>query len=261
MNVATLIKLAIAVVLALPVASQPSQAAKLVFNTQDFPPFNYAVDGVVSGPAAAIIHRVCNEIGTDCTMNLLPWKRAQAEVREGKANAMFVIGWNEKRAEWIHFTPPIMTTEYGFFVKADNPLNYREFADVQGFKVGVYGPSNTANSLEKIRKQMQAENLEAITIDMRPDDEAGFKKLALGRLNAVFSNREAGYALIAKLNLKDAVRYAGQTKRLKYYIGFSQAHNDKTTLEQFDAAYLALYKKGVIKEILDRYQMEVAAIE
>ena len=176
-----------------------------------------AIDGFVAGPAAVIIQQVCKEIDATCTINLLPWKRAQEEVRSGKTNGMFVIGWNEKRAKWVHFTPPIMTTEYGFFVKADNPLSYEQFTDVQGYKVGVYGPSNTANSLEKLRKQMQAENLKPIKIDMRPDDESGFKKLSLGRLDAVFSNREAGFALIAKLNLKDAIRYAGQSRRLKYY--------------------------------------------
>ena len=70
------------------------QAAELIFNTQDFAPFSYLTDGIVSGPATELIQRVCKEIKADCRFNLLPWKRAQNEVRSGKANAMFVIGWN-----------------------------------------------------------------------------------------------------------------------------------------------------------------------
>jgi polar amino acid transport system substrate-binding protein len=257
----TLGTLAIALALTFPMVPRAIQAAELVFNTQDFAPFSYAIDGVVSGPGKELIQRVCKEMKADCTFNLLPWKRAQDEVRSGKAKAMFVIGWNEKRAKWLHFSPPIMNTEYGFFVRKDNPLSYKQPSDIQTLTVGVYGPSNTANSLEKIKKQMQEQKLTPIKIDMRPDDEAGFKKLASGRINAVFSNRDVGFALLAKLNLKDAVRYAGPSKSLKYYIGFSQEHNDKKVLEQFDAAYLALYKAGVIKEILDRHQMEAVLIE
>jgi polar amino acid transport system substrate-binding protein len=236
-------------------------AEELKFNTQDFAPFSYEIDGVVSGPAAEIIRRVCQDMDITCTFSLLPWRRAQEEVKSGKANGMFIIGWNEKRAKWVHFTPPIMNTEYGFFVKNDNSLKYAQHSDVEGYTVGVYGPSNTANSLNKVKVKMENEILKPITIDMRPDDEAGFKKLALGRLDAVFSNRDVGYALIAKLGLKGKIRYAGASRSLKYYIGFSQEHNDKSILEKFDTTYLELYKRGVIKGILDRYQMEFAQLE
>jgi polar amino acid transport system substrate-binding protein len=253
--------LAATVLLGLQATPRISPAEELKFNTQDFPPFAYQIDGVVAGPAVDVIQRICTEIEIDCTFRLLPWKRAQGEVRSGKAHGMFVIGWNEERAKWVHFTPPLMRTEYGFFVKADNPMSYTQPADIQGKMVAVYGPSNTANSLEKIRKKMQETGIEPIKIDMRPDDEAGFKKLALGRADAVFSNREAGFALLAKLNLNDSARYAGASRSLKYYIGFSKAHTDKKLIERFDAAFVALRDKGVIQEILLKHKMEPAAID
>ncbi len=245
---------------ALLTASQ-AWSQELKFNTQDFPPFNYEIDGVVAGPAADIIVKVCAEAQIKCTFELLPWIRAQEQVKNGQANGMFIIGWNQKRAEWLHFAPPIMNTEYGIFVREDNLLQYKDLSDVQGFTVGVYGPSNTSNSLEKIRDGMKEKGLDPIKIDMRPDDESGFKKLGLGRLDAVFSNRDVGYALIAKLGLKNNIRYAGPTKKLKYYIGFSKEHNDQNILQNFDDAYLKLYKDGAVKTILERYGMEPADIE
>ena len=57
-------------------------------------------------------------------MRLLPWRRAQQEVEDGKAQGMFVIGWNAERAEWLHFSPALVNTEYGFFVRDDNPLKF-----------------------------------------------------------------------------------------------------------------------------------------
>ena len=79
-------------------ASLPASSQELKFNTQDFAPFNYEIDGVVSGPAGDIIRRVCAEMKIKCTFDLFPWTCAQAKVRKGQANAMFVISWNEKRA-------------------------------------------------------------------------------------------------------------------------------------------------------------------
>ena len=230
-------------------------AAELTFNTQDFAPFNYERNGAVAGPAADIIRKICAELRIECPMRLLPWRRAQQEVEEGKVNGMFVIGWNPARAKWLYFSPPLMTTEYGFFVRDDNPLVFKQIADVKGYTVGVYGPSNTATSLEKIKAEVGD-----LTIDMTPDDTAAFRKLALGRVRAVFSNREVGLDLLRKLGIGN-VRYAGRQQSLKYYVGFSQKHTDKTLVDQFNATFRTLHARGVIQEILARYQMQVAPLD
>jgi polar amino acid transport system substrate-binding protein len=230
-------------------------AAELILNTQDFAPFNYEVNGVVSGPAADVIRRVCGDMKVTCTMRLLPWRRAQQEVQEGKAHGMFVIGWNAERAKWLHFSPPLLNTEYGFFVREDNPLRFQHNADVKGYTVGVFGPSNTATALDAIKAEIKD-----LTIDMTPDDEAAFKKLALGRVQAVFSNRDVGHDLLRKLAISN-VRYAGRQQGLKYYIGFAQKFTDKALVDDFNATFRALHKQGVVREILARYRMEPAPLE
>ena len=230
--------------------SSVAQAVELKFNTQDFAPFNYAVDGTVSGPAAELIRNVCDEMQITCSFELLGWQRAQEEVRLGKAHGMFVIGWNEERDKWLHFSPPLLYTEYGFFVHKSNPLQFKDVTDVKGYRVGVYGPSNTSRSLEKIKAQIQN-----LSIDMRPNDEDGFRKLAAGRIDAVFSNRDVGFHLMDRLELT-TVRYAGRQRRLKYYIGFSQTHTDKDIVDRFNQTLLTLYRRGVAQRILKKYQIE-----
>lgn len=226
-----------------------AQAEELVFNTQDFAPFSFQSGEEVGGPAAEIITRVCEVEKLDCSFRLLPWKRAQAEVREGLANAMFVIGRNAEREEWLHFSPAIITTEYGFFVQENNPLEFGEVEDVRGYTVGVYGPSNTSRSLEKIRDQ-----LGDLTIEMKADDESGFRKLSLGRVDAVFSNRDVGNDMVARLGL-DNIRYAGAQRSLNYFIGFSKAHNDAAIVERFNARLSAMIGDGTIAEILSAHDM------
>jgi polar amino acid transport system substrate-binding protein len=246
-------------VVAAMVAAAPAcaQQATLRFTTQDFAPFNFAVDGKVSGPAQEIIVAACAKIKAKCTSELLPWARAQKEVMDGTANGMFVIGWNKPRAEVLHFSPPLMKTEYGFFVHVDKKLEYKDLKDVQGSMVAVYGPSNTSTSLETLRKRMIAQNLKPFEIEMRPDDEAGIRKLGANRVDAVFSNREVGFALAAKLGLREKIRYAGKTSELNYYIGFAKKHNDPKILAALDGAITALMKDGTAKKILDRFEMQL----
>jgi polar amino acid transport system substrate-binding protein len=233
----------------------PAAATELTFNTQDFAPFNYEVRGVVSGPAADVIRKVCGEMRIDCPMTLLPWRRAQQEVEEGKINGMFVIGWNAERAKWLYFSPPLLETEYGFFVRDDNPLTFKQNADVKGYVVGVFGPSNTATALQKIKAE-----LKDLTVDMTPDDVAAFKKLSLGRVQAVFSNRDVGYDVLRKLGITN-VRYAGRQQTLKYYIGFSQKFTDKKLVDEFNATFRRLHKQGVVQQVLKTYKMDAAALE
>src|SRR5262249_30724339 len=120
---------------------------------------------------------------------------------------------------------------------------------------GVFGPSNTATALEKIKAEIKD-----LTIDMTPEDEAAFKKLSVGRVQAVFSNRDVGYHLIHKLNISNA-RYTGHQQSLKYYIGFSQKFTDKAVVDQFNETFRTLHKRGLVQEILARYKMDPAPLE
>jgi len=227
----------------------------LRFTTQEFPPFSYQIGGAVSGPASEIIRAICHDMNYKCSFKSLSWTRAQIEVKQGKAHGMFVIGWNENRAQWLHFSHPIVKTQYGFFVRDKDRLEYKKPDDIKGYNVGVYGPSNTAKSLEKIKRKVKD-----FTIDISPNSEICFRKLSDGRVNAVYSNKAVGHSLISKLRLKN-IKYAGLDKNLKYYIGFSQKYNSKNVVDEFNNTLKKLYFKGVIQNILSMYNMEAADIE
>ncbi len=228
--------------------------AELKFNTQEFAPFNYSIDGKAAGPAVEIIALVCSEIKINCSFNILPWTRAQSEVKDGIANGMFVIGMNEKRKKWLYFSPPLLETEYGLFAHKDSSLVYKAPKNLKGLTVGVYGPSNTSKNLDKIKAKVGD-----LTIDMRSDDEAGFKKLQSKRVDAVFSNRDVGYALVKKLKLA-GIKYVGSYKKIKYYIGFSMKHTDKKLVDKFNAAFKKLHGKGAIQKIVKKYNMTPVAL-
>jgi polar amino acid transport system substrate-binding protein len=227
-------------------------AAELKFNTQDLPPYNYETNGVVSGPAVDIIKEVCSEMKVTCTYQLLPWNRAQENVKEKGEHGLFVLAKNKEREEWLHFSPPIMNVEWGFFVKDDNPLVFKQQSDVIGYTVGVFGPSATSKNLEEFR-----DKIKDIKIDMTIDDESAFRKLSLGKINAVYSNRDVGHAMMKKLDLKN-IRYAGVEKKSKYYIAFSKKNTDKAIVDQFNEKLLSLEKKGVIRNIVKKYSLEPA---
>ena len=225
-------------------ASQAQAAEKIRFVTLEFAPFIYGENQQVAGPGRDLIEAVCAEAKTDCSYDIYPWRRAQELIRSGNADGMMVIGRNPKREEWIRFSPPHFRTEYGIFLKVDSEMRFADISQLEGFKIGVFAPSNTASQLVAIRDEMVARGLVPIEIDERPDDSSGFRKLAAGRLDAVYSNRDRGRQILEAEGLTERVRYAGGHQAILYYAGFARSFPDQGLIDRFDAAWRELFRRG-----------------
>ncbi len=238
-------------------------ATELRFNTRDFFPFSYQVNQRVSGPVADIIREICKNIDVSCSFKLLDWTLAQKEVKDGKVDGLFVVGWNKQRADWLLFSPQILKTEYGFFVAANSAIQFKENRDIAGLRVGVYGPSNTSRLLEKIQDKISRDKtLQPIQIDMWSEEKALFKDLNSSNrtLTAIYANKDVGHAIKKNLGLIN-VLYAGTQKKRDYFIGFNKKNMDRKLLFRFNSAFVKLYKSGKIKKIANFYNIEQGVIE
>lgn len=239
-----------------------AQSKTLVFNTQEFAPFNYKKNGKAAGPVVEIINEVCQQIQLKCAFKVLPWRRAQKEVEVGLSDALFVVGKNKKREEWLHFSLPIIKTEYGFFVLKLNKLTYKDISDIQGYQIGVFGPSNTSNSLNKIGIKLIKEGFSAIDITMSYDDVLSFKMLNKKNrgLQAVYSNKDVGNKIIKKHGLKN-LKYLGKHKELNYYIAFSKKTVPVEIVEKFNKKLRQMHYSKKLERILEKYSLSGANIE
>ncbi len=250
----TLYRIVLFMAMLLWVSACQTVTPKLKFNTQDFSPFSYKTNGVVSGPVADVIRRVCAEAQIDCKLALLDWKAAQKEVIDGRADGLFVIGWNAPRTEWLYFTDPLLKTEYGFFTHKDSAFDFKSIDDLKGRTVVVYGPSNTLNTLKQLKSQLRGK----INIIVLPDSKSVFHKLSRDKtIDAAYSNRDTGRAFIARMGLKN-LRYTGGHKELLYYAGISKKI-EKPVVDKFAHTFRNLQRSGVIREILGRYGMQAAS--
>ena len=98
-------------------------------------------------------------------------------------------------------------------------------------------------------------------IEDRPDDASGFRKLAVGRLDAVYSNRDRGYMILEAEGLGDKVRYAGGHQDILYYGGFTREFPDTRLLDRFDSAWKTLFESDVAQRIIERYGLEPAPVD
>ncbi|MEH6474022.1 MAG: transporter substrate-binding domain-containing protein [Halopseudomonas sp.] len=230
--------------------STNSGSAPVRFVTQHFPPFSYIEQGQVAGPARALIDKVCQALAQSCQHQLLPWERSQKLVQLDEADAMYVIGWNAERSKWLRFSVPLLTTEYGFFVQGDDPLHQIDVESLVDYKVAALGASNTLNSLESL--QRQGHQFEIIDVT---DSETAFRLLSVGRVDAVYSNREVGRSIIRQLQLS-GIDYAVMHRKLDYFVGFNAKTVSKEWLDRFNQQLQSLQQQGETKKLLERYGLQ-----
>ncbi|MEH6628414.1 MAG: transporter substrate-binding domain-containing protein [Motiliproteus sp.] len=199
--------------------------ADIRFVTQDFPPFSYADSaGKISGPFADLARHICKVKQLQCTFDILPWSRAQAYLKGGLAEAIFPFGINKQRQEWVTFSIPVVETAYGFFLRKNKPVTLKNSDELEGKTIGVYGPSNTATVLNEFNIDQQR-----FKVMMTPDDQQLFKMLFIDRVDAVFSNRDVGIAMLQRLQ-KQAYHYSGNYVQIGYYFGFPKHRTSKDVL-------------------------------
>jgi len=227
-------------------------ADELIFNTQEFKPFSYQDSGNNLGVGVEIVQSVCKKAGLDCKLNFYPWTRAQKGVEEGQADGLFILAKTPEREKWLTFTESLIESEYALFVPKDDTKNYSSAKEFTGKKIGVYGPSGTSASLEKM-----AAEVEGITIDQSVDDIAAFKKLNIKRVDAAYSNKDVGLMLIKDLTL-DQVKYAFGHKKIVYYIAFNKNSAKQPAIDKFLKGVADFKKSGELKKLLDKYHMTEA---
>ena len=251
-----MIRIATVIAILLSCLGARAGAQDLRFVTLDFAPFIYGEDQKVAGPGRDVIVAACEAADLECSYDIFPWRRAQELMREGKADGMMVIGRNAEREEWLDFSPPLFRTEYGFFVSENSFENPQELAGIAGFKVGVFAPSNTAVQLEGLRDRMIAEGLEPLEIDARPDDVSGFRKLAAGRIDAVYSNRDRGRKVLIDNGLAGDVRYALSDKGILYFAAIRKSFQKPEVSRRFFAGLSEVFANGRASEIIMAYELE-----
>jgi polar amino acid transport system substrate-binding protein len=236
--------------------------ADLVLYTQNFDPFHYAnpVTGELDGPAVQLIKKTCADARLRCVLRLgdKSWEETQKQVRDGSGDGLFLIGWDASRAEYLQRTEEILSTEYGFFVRADDPLNFTGPKALDGYTVGVYGPSNTSKTLDKITVGLRSEGIR-LDKDLQKDSDPVFRALSTSKGKyAVFSNKDVGNSIIRRLGLEN-IRYAGQQQCVSYYVGITNRLNNTDFLDRFNTAFSQIALSGLKRTILAPYGVSADA--
>ena len=126
-------------------AELPSNYRVVLF-TENFPPFNMAVDGKnfayddkITGMNTSIVREMFRRAGIAYNLSLrFPWSRIYKLVTEKIDYGLFSVTLNDSRRAQFKWVGPLSSTRRVFVTSADSTLTLDNLDDARNYRIGSY---------------------------------------------------------------------------------------------------------------------------
>ncbi|ESP92443.1 MULTISPECIES: substrate-binding periplasmic protein [Pseudoalteromonas] len=113
---------------------------KLVWFTEDYPPFNYHVNGQVEGISIKALKLIYQDLGwkfDDNEVMLLPWPRAYQMTLSNRNACIFSMTYTEERAKLFQFIGPTMDNHVAIIGHKETSYKLSNLTSIGDLKIGV----------------------------------------------------------------------------------------------------------------------------
>lgn len=231
-------------------------ARSLVAAIDELPPWSVVENGRLGGAYADIARELGRRLGLAVDTVQCPPKRCMLMLEQGKADLGIGFKSTPSRRRFLHF----LVTPYRprvadrvFYLLAEQAGEVRSYADLAPLRIGV---KPGAEYFEQFDHDILLKKEGASTT------EANFRKLALGRIDAVIAPEDQGDAMLGRLGLRHRVvkasfRQADPTARA---IGVALQSPFAARIEEFESAMGQMARDGTLDMLVRRHLRDVAPV-
>ena len=204
--------------------------------TQNWAPYQCVTPSGVSGVAVERVRSILNKMNYRCTIEVLPWKRAQLVVEQNHADGFFSASQNNSRDKYATISSPIAEQNWMWYFHTGKVVDVTSDEFVTNTNIGVLTGSNMSTWLKTngFDHVFESHNMDALV-----------KRFSTGLLQCVLSNELVMSATLKRLNLSesDLISKLNRNKPLGVYFskGFLQKHPG--FLKEFNQ-FAAVYTRG-----------------
>ena len=221
----------------------------LVLAFDDLLPWKTYGNGEYGGAYTEIVRELARRTGRQLKISRCPLKRCLYMLEVGNADIIIGLRNTPERARYLHFlqTPyRDHSSDKVFYVQEGRSASIRSYADLAPLRIGT---KLGAEYLERFDRDSSLKK------DPVKNMEINFRKLALGRLDAVLIPEDQGEALLSKLHLEAQIdkadyRIPDASSRA---IGISRKSPAAAHLDDFERAMRDMAKDGTLDALYKRY--------
>ncbi|MCZ4303871.1 transporter substrate-binding domain-containing protein [Zoogloeaceae bacterium G21618-S1] len=155
----------------------PAGAQSIRVVTEDFPPFNYEKNGVVSGVSTAVVRAVLAEAGLEGTIQLMPWARAYELAQHTENVLIYSITRTPAREDRFKWVAQVAPSEWFLYSFGGREVGLSTLEDAKRYRIAtVYEDVGEQFLLEKgfdLKRNLQSSNRYV----------HNYEKLKLGRVD------------------------------------------------------------------------------
>ena len=148
------LRLWLSAVLAITMASHVVCAEDLVLVAADSRPTAYIANGKPTGILVDVVTEAFRRSGQSIKIQLMPWARCLAEVRDGNVDGIFSVFKLPEREAFLAYTDiPVITQVEVFFVHTDSKIQFNgNLTALSNHKVGVIRDTSYGPEIDKLVK-------------------------------------------------------------------------------------------------------------
>jgi len=231
-------------------SAQATAAGEINLVTVDYSPF-YGPTLPNEGPITEIVIAAFDKVGYDVSVKYVPWARAVADAKAGKADGLHGAWYSQEREEWFVYSDKLPGNEIVLFKrKGTEPQAFDGYDDLQPYRIGV------------VRGYVNPPEFDAA--DLRTEeansDKLNLTKLAKGRVDLILIDRAIAKHILANelAEHKDALEAVDPPLKIEHlYMLISKETDDyQTKVEDFNKGLKVLTEEGGIDEIMMRHNLQ-----
>jgi len=221
--------------------------------TLEYPPYILNTADGPRGPVVDLVTHSLARMGVTAQISFLPIARGQAELLQGEVDAFFSIKDSPARRRLMLFTPsPLFTQQMVFFVRSQSAFHFDGTLQSMALaRVGVVDKTSYGPRLDLAFKNHLFASVEPVV-----DHETNFRKLLLGRVDAIPCSRAVGLYYLSKLGMQGQIESSGPViDTVASYLVFTRKQDFSALAARFDAALKQIKASGEARTIWVHYNM------
>lgn len=221
------------------------QAQPLIAIDNANPPFMYQHEGQPKGLYPLLLQAVFQRAGIVVEIQAMPWKRAL--MRGGKAElGIGGIYKTAQRQAVFDYSQAIFEEKLIVYVRRGTATSFTALSDLYGKRVGVIRGWSYTEALDKAIDNGQ------IHASAGSSDEANFRMLASGRLDALIAIELAGQRIIQQLQLDQVQALQPALSINPTYLVFAKQAKQQALLQRFDQSLAEMRADGSLAELVQQ---------
>ena len=215
-----------------------STTLKLV--SLEYPPYIEVVDNQVTGIAVTLIEKVFHSINQPISIEVLPWARAIAYVKKGRADAIFTAFKTKEREVFLDYNQGVLFDQ----------------------KIRLVVHSDYANSLSKVAQTSPDYSSYRLCIVNKvsygPLIDEAIENREFKQVQRTMSSGSCAKNDIAKLGFNESLSLLSPPIQVTpSYIAFSKKKDHTLLIKEFDRVLKQFKDNGRYQEIVDSYFLKV----